>query len=429
MNGRLPPGPGRSVIGASAALIACLGLISGCGDSSEQRLMAAELAEGCSINSDCLEPYVCVFEYCREACEEDRDCAPEQACVRSDRHGVNVCQPALSPAPCEGGGDCSPEGTNAQSGEGVGVRVTPRIGRIRDVQLQSERAVAVTSAGSETTVESSGDPMRADEEPAFIYDETSGAAEAPNAAPDAIPIPSAGSVAINLPADDQDWFAIEVPDDGRAHVIDIAIGSSPTLGVTLTAVAARDFSVIGSEAVPHGADGKVHVSVGPGTSTLIGCQNRAGDGQAQLTLRTLDEMDEHEPNNVSADAAPIDLDTTIRAQFMRPYTASEGVTRDVADDWYAVELAAGTATLSLLGSPKSGRFNVSWTRPALGDGPIAVAAAPGWVGNAEFDVPESGTYFIRFWPYSGFSAFAAGDKPPHLAQSYRFRVTQGASLE
>ena len=41
----------------------------------------AGLAEGCTINSECASPLVCVFGRCHEACAETRDCPIGQRCV------------------------------------------------------------------------------------------------------------------------------------------------------------------------------------------------------------------------------------------------------------------------------------------------------------------------------------------------------------
>ncbi len=62
-----------------------------CNDSTAEKLKAAKLAEGCSINSDCSNPWVCAFARCHKACDEDRDCPTGQRCVKGE-HDTNVCQ-------------------------------------------------------------------------------------------------------------------------------------------------------------------------------------------------------------------------------------------------------------------------------------------------------------------------------------------------
>src|SRR5687768_16008579 len=76
----------------TASILATV-LASACGDDGEESIRAAALAEGCTLDSDCRNPYVCAFQRCHEACREDRDCKNgEQRCVKSTTTGVHVCQ-------------------------------------------------------------------------------------------------------------------------------------------------------------------------------------------------------------------------------------------------------------------------------------------------------------------------------------------------
>jgi hypothetical protein len=58
----------------------------GCSSNSAK---AVGLGTGCSLNSDCNNPLVCVFGLCHEACAQTRDCPAGQTCVASGT--VNVC--------------------------------------------------------------------------------------------------------------------------------------------------------------------------------------------------------------------------------------------------------------------------------------------------------------------------------------------------
>ena len=51
----------------TAGVLATL-LAGACGDSGEESVRAAALAEGCTLDSDCKDPYVCAFQRCHEAC-------------------------------------------------------------------------------------------------------------------------------------------------------------------------------------------------------------------------------------------------------------------------------------------------------------------------------------------------------------------------
>lgn len=61
----------------------------------------------CLINSDCSEPYVCVFERCHEQCRMKRDCDGELRCVGALEE-VHVCQ-LESEAKCQTDASC-PQG-------------------------------------------------------------------------------------------------------------------------------------------------------------------------------------------------------------------------------------------------------------------------------------------------------------------------------
>ncbi|HEY8089854.1 MAG TPA: hypothetical protein VIF09_18465, partial [Polyangiaceae bacterium] len=49
--------------------------------SSKSSGGGARLAQGCSLNSDCANPLVCVFGLCHDACNQTRDCPPGEQCV------------------------------------------------------------------------------------------------------------------------------------------------------------------------------------------------------------------------------------------------------------------------------------------------------------------------------------------------------------
>ncbi len=93
-----------SVLRLTALLTATLVAASACGDSDEERIRAANLAEGCSINSDCKSPLVCAFERCHVQCQETRDCPLGSRCVRTDGdYGVCLLEDETT---CSAASDC-----------------------------------------------------------------------------------------------------------------------------------------------------------------------------------------------------------------------------------------------------------------------------------------------------------------------------------
>jgi hypothetical protein len=71
-----------SPVAAGIAIAACSGGGSKASDD-------VTLAQGCSLNSDCASPLICVFSLCHQACAESRDCPPGEQCVSSG--GYYVC--------------------------------------------------------------------------------------------------------------------------------------------------------------------------------------------------------------------------------------------------------------------------------------------------------------------------------------------------
>lgn len=73
--------------------------VSSCSSSSK----AVGLGNGCSINSDCNNPLVCVFQSCHNQCTASRDCSSGERCVLSGT--VGVCQ-LQNETMCAGGTPC-----------------------------------------------------------------------------------------------------------------------------------------------------------------------------------------------------------------------------------------------------------------------------------------------------------------------------------
>jgi hypothetical protein len=234
-----------------------------------------------------------------------------------------------------------------------------------------------------------------------------------------VPLPSKASV--YLPANDEDWFSVHAPDDGRAHVIELLIAQEAGLRVAVTALAGADFAQIGSGILAAGVTNSVYVSVGPGTTTLIQILPFTGAGRrADLTFNLTAENDDYEPNDTPEQAATIATNTTVSAELIAPFASGTDV--PVAD-WYRVELTQGTATLSLLGAPAVGRFNIQRVS-SLGVAANIVFTVDGEIGSWPIAVPASGTYLIAFTRYTGFAPFTVGAKPAHLSQPYSFQIQQ-----
>ena len=80
-------GKGTGVLLGLPMTFALVALAPSC---SSKKAPGATLASGCSLNSDCASPLICVFSLCHDACSESRDCPSGERCVSV---GVdNVCE-------------------------------------------------------------------------------------------------------------------------------------------------------------------------------------------------------------------------------------------------------------------------------------------------------------------------------------------------
>jgi len=96
------------------ATLAALVAVPSCSSDEDARRRAANLAEGCVLNSDCTDPLVCAFGRCHEQCAESRDCPAGDRCVLSVG-GAHVCQlddekSCLAKSQCQGSQSCAVDG-------------------------------------------------------------------------------------------------------------------------------------------------------------------------------------------------------------------------------------------------------------------------------------------------------------------------------
>ncbi len=96
------------VLGLPVSLAIAGTASSGCNSGGKGAL--AILAQGCSLNTDCNSPLVCVFSLCHNACTASRDCPNNEQCVSVGAD--NVCQlpgesTCSATSPCPVGLVCS----------------------------------------------------------------------------------------------------------------------------------------------------------------------------------------------------------------------------------------------------------------------------------------------------------------------------------
>jgi len=453
-------------------------VVAACKDTTAEKLLAARLAEGCAINSDCLDPYVCVFERCHVACTEDRDCEADQRCVlgterinvcqlpdeiacetRDDCPGEQVCAEDLECRDfCAADSDCSNREQVCASGgvcaSTISEKDDPSVAGLGETSSANdggdgqgsmdggESAAAGDSGSSGSTPDLTGSTTVEVDATGEAASTSGGDSEVPYVEPidgteliendvRETPIPLPEQASIFLPEGDEDWFSVTAPDDGRAHIIHLTIAQETGVRATLDAMTQDSFSPVGSlgNGLLPGVTESVFISMGPGSTMLLRffVRTSGGFGRLDVSFELLDEDDPYEPNNDEDQARTIPLDTDISAQLIEPYTSA---TDHPIDDWYQVDLEAGEGTFNLLENPDSGRMSVQLVT-LLGVSDSIAAPLEGVRGPFPFTIEEQGTYLIHVTRQAsaagGYAPFASGAVPAHVAEPYVFRVEQAAA--
>jgi hypothetical protein len=228
-------------------------------------------------------------------------------------------------------------------------------------------------------------------------------------------------MSLYLPEDDEDWFHVVAPDDDRAHVIEIVMSQAAGSRVWAYAYGAADDSAIGNYVLDTGVTSAFYVTVAPDSVTHLRFVPFTTPSRVDIDFTLTAENDDHEPNDLPEQAAAVALNTDIAGQLLRGYRSAVDI---VADDFYEVSLAAGTATL-LMPAGFEGERIAFTLRDSYGVYTNIVTATPvGGGGSWAFSVPETATYQIRVVLFSSFSAFASAAKPEYMSETYTFQVQQ-----
>lgn len=235
-----------------------------------------------------------------------------------------------------------------------------------------------------------------------------------------LPMPHRGS--LWLPANDRDWFYVEAPDDGRAHVLELRVEQDAPTRAEVVAYAAADNSEIGRILVPQGTTRTIWVSVGPGTTAHIEFRaNRPGRLDFVFVGMTA-ELDEYEPNNDRDSAKPVAVNTPFSGQQIIPY--SSDVERDLSD-WYEVTLDAGEAVVNVLDVPDNVGFAIRML-DEMNNVTNLPMFMPGVIGSREVTIPTPGKYRFQLTNHSNSAipAFASGTMPANMSETYTVRIDQ-----
>lgn len=221
--------------------------------------------------------------------------------------------------------------------------------------------------------------------------------------------------------DDEDWFYLDAPDDGKAHVIRLDVEQAAEAHLGVAVYADKDDSEITHTSFDLGVTDTLYVTVAPGSRTLLDFYEY-GTSKGLITLKAslTTEQDANEPNNERDKAKLISAGSEVHGQILVPYLSAE---ERASADWYQVELKAGPHVLHLTEVPErvwlgiwisdSNRVDLDWDRP-----PNAGASF-----NFEFEVPADGTYYFELDSYAGELPVAIqGEPETYLSEGYVFTI-------
>lgn len=92
-------------------------VLGGAASCSSNTPAAVAVGTGCTLNSDCDNPLVCIYQTCHQECASDRDCNQPVGSFCIFQNGSGVC---LTPAEqtCADSGTCKVTGTSCNSSDG-----------------------------------------------------------------------------------------------------------------------------------------------------------------------------------------------------------------------------------------------------------------------------------------------------------------------
>lgn len=456
-------------------------VVTGACSSGDERQRAIELAGGCLINSDCAKLLVCAFGRCHKECDEDRDCAHDLRCVKSEEPGIFICQledetvcKSNDHCPgdqvcgvdlecrdsCKDDGDCL-ESTQICS-ESNECASTDAMKDMLDesgalIPFDPDAAGSGGSGGSGATAGTGGGSSAAGPGGAGGGDEpmssggaggepsTTGAAGSGNEAgappdsdvdfeePDgpelvdndtrekAVPIQT--SARLHIAKAEEDWLSYTPPDDGRAHVISVHIEQAAAVSAMLAVVSKIGFAPIGSTALGEGTHRDVYFTIGSGVTALLQLSSTGtgSPGMLELTIVDVPEVDAQEPNNDYDQAARIELGEIVTGQLLSPFVS---LAENPNEDWFELELAAGSATFELLDVPDDGQLQVV-RRDAQGNPQTLGHTTAGAIKSFPMTSLLAGTHQFLIVPYGkSVVSYASPTKPSYFSEQYSFKITQ-----
>lgn len=418
-----------------------------CGTSSEESKEVAELSDGCTLNSDCVDPLVCAFERCHAECTESRDCrgAQGERCVLNE-DGDGVCQ-LPDEADCERDSNCEEGQYCADDGQ-CRNECADASDCLEGQECSSSGACADTeeldpegnlpppgggeggSGGAPSTEGgaggAAGTPGSEGGSPSVLGETCSEADLGNDDRDNATPYEFGTSFAGCLQSsDDVDFYEFTTPDEpvqGGYVTFNVTdVGEDGGLYVYL-------FSSTDNGQITYWSGGKgTNVSswfvAAPGQTYRVSIQ-RSGVIPPDYTFQAdfVGLEDEHEPNDERDEAVEVEVGEVIEGYASNGYTSSMTPAADDGQDWYVVDLSAGSVTATF--DTPEGRNAYLYLVDETGASITSAYSSNGVEVMLEKTGLDLGTYYFYVQRSSGTMYGTGTEVPPAITEPYTILIEQ-----
>ena len=221
---------------------------------------------------------------------------------------------------------------------------------------------------------------------------------------------------------DSDWFYVDTPSDGRAHVIKLDISETDGSWVDISVTAGNHGSTMGRiHPSQRGLRLTSFVTVGPGTRAFFQVEGYVRNSDTTtIGVSVSTEADEHEPNNDRASATLIQAGNEVSAQLILPYVSQ---TDQQTQDIYKVELGAGKHTFQMTAVPSDLYPSIDISDSA---DTILSSHHHGPNRGAKFSFPftvdAAGSYYFHVESWVDLAIVTSGTQADSYAQPYKFQI-------
>jgi hypothetical protein len=229
-------------------------------------------------------------------------------------------------------------------------------------------------------------------------------------------------------ATDVDAFRFAVPDDGTGGGVLVAF-----TGVGEGSLQARVFvegdngALVEPYEANRGGNLTAYFAAAPGRTYYVQVSSFAGERFGYTMKATYAPVaDAFEPNDGREAATPIGLNMPYSAYYFAGYAGAAAPGEDRLQDFFAVDLAAGAATVALTNAPATFRADVRVFDPAGEQVASAYTTTPGANVTVNVNATAGGKYAIAVRHFSVAPEYAgkADALPEHFTKPYQLLVTQ-----